>query len=132
MTRFQKLILAAVCLGAASCSSSKQIHEASNGPRWQHYQTGVASWYGSQRSRERLANGGRYCATQFAAAHRKLPFGSQVRVTNLNNGRSCVVVVNDRGPFIRGRVVDVTWIAARELGLLTSGVAKVKLELPEG
>ncbi len=92
----------------------------------------MASWYGSLRSRGRLASGGRYCATEYAAAHRKLPFGSKVKVTNVNNGRSCVVVINDRGPFIRGRIIDVTWIAARELGLLTSGVAKVKLELPEG
>ncbi|MCB1210112.1 MAG: septal ring lytic transglycosylase RlpA family protein [Verrucomicrobiales bacterium] len=132
MPRFQKLIKVVACLFLASCSTSRQVNHASNGPRWQTYQTGVASWYGSARSRERLACGGRYCATQYAAAHRKLPFGSQVRVTNLNNGRSCVVLINDRGPFVRGRVIDVTWIAARDLGLLTSGVAKVKIELPEG
>jgi peptidoglycan lytic transglycosylase len=77
----------------------------------------------------RTANGERYDPKQLTAAHRTLPFGTKLQVTNLNSGRSVVVRVNDRGPFIRGRVVDVSHAAARELDLLHSGTAKVKVEV---
>ena len=63
------------------------------------------------------------------AAHRTLPFGTLVRVTNLANGRRAVVVVNDRGPFVRGRVIDVSVPAARRLGIVRSGLARVRLEV---
>ena len=87
---------------------------------------GLASYYSYPG---RTANGERYDPKQLTAAHRTLPFGTKLQVTNLNSGRSVVVRVNDRGPFIRGRVVDVSYAAARELDLLHSGTAKVKLEV---
>jgi rare lipoprotein A (peptidoglycan hydrolase) len=87
---------------------------------------GVASYYSYPG---RTANGERYDPSQFTAAHRTLPFGTKLQVTNLNSGRSVVVRVNDRGPFIHGRVVDVSYVAARELNLLHSGTAKVKVEI---
>jgi rare lipoprotein A (peptidoglycan hydrolase) len=87
---------------------------------------GVASYYSYPG---RTANGERYDPSQFTAAHRTLPFGTKLQVTNLNSGRSVVVRVNDRGPFIHGRVVDVSYAAARELNLLHSGTAKVKVEI---
>jgi len=67
-----------------------------------------------------------------AAAHRSLPFGTMVLVENLNNGRSVVVRINDRGPFVRGRVIDVTRGAAERLGMIATGTARVKLSVVDG
>jgi len=84
---------------------------------------GKASYY---RLHGRTASGARVGA--FTAAHRTLPFGTRVRVTNLRNQRSVVVTVNDRGPFTRGRVIDVSATAADSLGFRSAGVAQVKVE----
>ena len=86
--------------------------------------TGKASYYGG---RGRTASGGH--VGHLTAAHRSLPFGSKIRVTNLHNKRSVVVTVNDRGPFVRGRIVDVSTGAAGVLGMKSSGVAPVRVEL---
>ena len=67
-----------------------------------------------------------------AAAHRSLPFGTHVRVDNLKNGRSVIVRINDRGPFVRGRVIDLTRGAAQQLGMVGSGTASVKLTVVDG
>ena len=88
-------------------------------------QTGVASWYGSESAK--TANGEHYNPMGMTAAHRTLPFGTMVQVKNLATGRCCTVRVNDRGPFKRGRVIDVTKRAAQELGMINSGTAKVEL-----
>jgi rare lipoprotein A len=89
---------------------------------------GIASFYSYGG---RTANGERYDPGQLTAAHRTLPFGTKLRVTNLNNGRSVRVRVNDRGPFIRGRIVDVSYAAAQQLDMVGSGVEKVKVELEQ-
>lgn len=89
-------------------------------------QVGVASWYDPGR---RTVRGVRYDGSDLTAAHRSLPFGTLVRVTNLANGRRVVVVVNDRGPFVRGRVIDVSVPAARRLGIVRRGLARVRLEV---
>jgi len=86
--------------------------------------TGKASYYGG---RGRTASGGH--VGHLTAAHRTLPFGSKIRVTNLHNQRSVVVTVNDRGPFVRGRIVDVSTGAAGVLGMKGAGVAPVRVEL---
>ena len=86
---------------------------------------GVASYYRQTRT----ASGERPNARDLTAAHRSLPFGTRVRVTNLSTGQSVTVRINDRGPFVRGRIVDVSYSAAEKLGLLGRGVAKVKLEV---
>ena len=75
------------------------------------------------------ANGEKFDTHQLTAAHRTLPFGTQLRVTNVATGRSVTVRVNDRGPFVRGRVVDVSYSAAQTLGMVGKGVAKVKLDV---
>ncbi|MET3352678.1 septal ring lytic transglycosylase RlpA family protein [Xanthobacter autotrophicus] len=86
--------------------------------------TGIASYYWQGRS---TASGERFNPSAMTAAHRSLPFGTKVRVTNLRNGRTVVVRINDRGPFIRGRVIDVSRAAASELGFTGSGVTRVAL-----
>ncbi|NEP88111.1 MAG: septal ring lytic transglycosylase RlpA family protein [Okeania sp. SIO2C2] len=90
---------------------------------------GWASWYGPGFHGNLSASGERYNQYAMTAAHKTLPFGTKVRVTNLNNGSSVVVRINDRGPFIRGRVIDLSAAAARILGMIHSGVAPVKVEV---
>jgi rare lipoprotein A len=90
---------------------------------------GMASYYGNELAGNRTASGERFDPGQLTAAHRSLPFGSRVRVTNTSNGDSVVVRINDRGPFSRGRVIDVSQAAAREIGMNHSGTARVKLAL---
>jgi rare lipoprotein A len=89
-------------------------------------QQGVASWYGPGFQGKRTANGERFDTNQLTAAHKSLPFGSRVRVTSLINGKQVIVRINDRGPFIPGRIIDLSRAAAQAIGL--SGVKQVKIE----
>jgi rare lipoprotein A len=91
-------------------------------------QTGVASWYGPGFHGKRTASGERFDQNELTAAHRQLPLGSEVKVTNLENGRSIMVAINDRGPYIGGRVIDLSKAAAQRLGMVADGLAKVRLE----
>ena len=90
---------------------------------------GMASWYGPGFHGNLTANGEWFNQYAMTAAHRSLPFGTMVRVTNLNNGRSVVVRINDRGPFTRGRVIDLSTAAAEAIGLINSGVAPVDIQV---
>lgn len=90
---------------------------------------GWASWYGPGFHGNRTANGERYNQYAMTAAHRYLPFGTEVRVTNQHNGRSVVVRINDRGPFIGGRIIDLSAGAAQAIGMISSGVAPVTVEV---
>ncbi len=92
-------------------------------------QSGMASWYGPGFHGRRSASGERFNQNAMTAAHRTLPFGTQVRVTNINNGRSAIVRINDRGPFTGGRVIDLSRAAASAIGMLGSGVAPVRVEV---
>lgn len=91
-------------------------------------EVGYASWYGDQFHGRKTASGERYDMYQLTAAHRTAPFGTKVRVWNLENERSVLVRINDRGPFVRGRIIDLSLGAAREIGLVGTGTAKVRLE----
>jgi rare lipoprotein A len=90
---------------------------------------GVASWYGEPFHGRRTASGEVYDMYDLTAAHRTLPFATVVRVTRRDTGASVVVRINDRGPFIRGRIIDLSYAAGRELGLDIDGVAEVKVEV---
>lgn len=90
------------------------------------HEKGKASWYRAHRGP--TASGVRHDATDLSAAHPSLPFGSKVVVTNLRNGRSVVLKITDRGPFTRGRVIDVSEAAARKLGFHRAGTANVRVE----
>ena len=90
---------------------------------------GMATYYGDELAGNRTASGERFDPDKLTAAHRSLPFGSMVRVTNTSNGDSVIVRINDRGPFAHGRVIDVSQAAAREIDMHRSGTARVKLAL---
>ncbi len=90
-------------------------------------QTGIASYYGTKFHGRRTASGERFNNGAMTAAHRSAPFGSHLKVTNVANGRSVVVRVNDRGPFVRGRIVDLSQSAARQIGMKGRGLTRVRL-----
>jgi rare lipoprotein A len=91
-------------------------------------QTGNASYYADKFNGRSTANGERFSNSAFTAAHRKLPFGTQVKVTNLTNGKTVIVRVNDRGPFSGNRIIDLSKAAAQQIDMVRAGVAKVKIE----
>ena len=90
---------------------------------------GIASWYGSAFHGRRTASGERFNQYALTAAHRTLQFGTRVKVTNLRNGRSVIVRINDRGPYVRGRIIDLSRGAARIIGLVRSGTGSVRIEI---
>lgn len=90
---------------------------------------GLASWYGGKFHGRLTSSGEVFDTNDMTAAHRQLPFGTMVRVTNLDNGRTAIVKINDRGPFVEGRIIDLSRAAAEALDMLSSGVARVSLEI---
>jgi rare lipoprotein A len=94
-----------------------------------HVGDGEASYYGNELAGNRTASGERFNPRAFTAAHRTLPLGSKLRVTNKSNGKSVVVRINDRGPFTKARLIDVSFAAAQELNLIRAGRGDVRLDL---
>lgn len=90
---------------------------------------GMASWYGKQFHGKTTASGRRYNMYEMTAAHTTLPTGTQVKVTNLANGRSVIVVITDRGPFSKKRIIDLSYAAAKHLGFVNQGTAKVRVTM---
>ena len=93
------------------------------------YQIGTASWYGGDFEGKPTASGEPYEMFDFTAAHPTLPLGSHVRVTNLRNGRAVIVRINDRGPIIPGRIIDLSYGAARVIGVKARGIQRVRLDV---
>jgi len=94
----------------------------------EHIGSGKASYYGNQHHNKQTASGERFDQGALTAAHRTLPFGTKVRVTNTRNGKSVVVRINDRGPFVRGRIIDLSKAAFERIASTRSGVVRVRLE----
>ncbi len=92
-------------------------------------QIGMASWYGGKFHGRITTNGERYNMYKISAAHRTLPFGTLVRVTNRNNSKSVIVRINDRGPWISDRIIDLSYGAAKKVGMVADGVARVRMEI---
>jgi rare lipoprotein A len=113
--------LVAGLAGAPGCATVRPL---TDGPP---HEVGVASYYAHAHHGHATASGERYDMHEMTAAHRTLPFGTRVRVTNLDNGRTVVVRINDRGPWKKGRILDVSYDAARELHMIGRGTARVRL-----
>ena len=116
-------------MAAAGCASTKSSRAVPAAPGTRI--VGLASWYGQRHQGQATASGEIFDTKKLTAAHRTLPFGSRVRVTNLDNGRSVVVRINDRGPHVESRVIDLSYAAARELHFIERGTARVSLEVLE-
>ncbi|MGA7217312.1 MAG: septal ring lytic transglycosylase RlpA family protein [Candidatus Sulfotelmatobacter sp.] len=114
---------------SAPTSPSHLQPEARNQARNHPYQVGTASWYGDYFDGKPTASGEDYDMYDMTAAHPTLPLGSYVRVTNLSNGRAVVVKVNDRGPVVPGRIIDLSYGAARVLHFEDRGLQKVRIDL---
>jgi rare lipoprotein A len=117
-----------VC-GLAACAAVEPPRGPPGASEAGYTETGLASWYGRAHHRKRTASGERFDMHGMTAAHRRLEFGTVVRVVNLENGRSVKVRINDRGPYVRGRVIDLSSRAADALGIKGEGVARVRLEV---
>lgn len=102
---------------------------AKSSPKQYNTQTGVASWYGRQFHGRLTANGEKFNMHQMTAAHKTLPLGCTIRVTNKANGKSVIVKVNDRGPFVGNRILDLSYGASKVLGFTDNGTAKVHIEV---
>jgi rare lipoprotein A (peptidoglycan hydrolase) len=137
-------ILATVTIGCASSANTTRAEDPSDhlvndystpgdgrvGPDGdRHRLRGEASWYGAKFDGRQTASGEIYDMQQFTAAHKTLPFHTVVRVTDLRNLKSVVVRINDRGPYVDGRIIDLSKAAAREIGLTIHGVRPVRLEI---
>ncbi len=108
------------------CSTS----QASASEKWiGHTETGQASYYADRYVDRHTASGELYKAEEKTAAHRTLPFGSMVRVTNIKNGKSVLVRINDRGPFVRGRIIDLSRVAFESIGRASEGLLQVQMEV---
>jgi len=120
------LVALGITASASDPALSQKTDQAGKVRRW--YQVGQASWYGRYFQGKKTANGESYDMNGLTCAHRSLPLGSWIRVTNLKNRRSVFVRVNDRGPVPENRIVDLSYGAAQAVGLAKSGIGKVKLE----
>ena len=135
-----KKILLTIIFFLVSCGSSisygdyvnttgmtrKQIESIKNHPKTQ---IGIASYYGKKFHKKRTANGEIFNMYKVSAAHKSYPLGTKVRVTNLENGKSLKLVINDRGPFVSGRIIDLSYKAARKLGFVNQGTVKVRIDV---
>ncbi len=92
-------------------------------------QYGMASYYGDEFHGKKTASGEIYNKWALSCAHKTLPFGTKVKVVNLKNGKSVIVRVNDRGPFVKGRIIDLSFAAAKEINMIKNGVVRVKVQV---
>jgi peptidoglycan lytic transglycosylase len=118
------------CVSAPRFTSSRPSTQPAVGS-YSMVEEGIASYYGSEFDGRPTSSGEIFDKDQLTAAHRTFPFNTKLKVTNLANGRSVVVRVNDRGPFVTGRIIDLSYGAAKEIQLLGTGTAKVRLEVIE-
>lgn len=124
LTNIPVLLLLATVTGCATVNTE-------NGDWVGFTESGQASFYADKHQNQLTANGERYKHNLNTAAHKKLPFGSTVKVTNVKNGKSVVVRINDRGPFVRGRIIDLSKSAFSRIGATSSGLLKVDIEVIE-
>jgi rare lipoprotein A len=120
------LLFSCAALSKKGVDSAKDTKEH---PTGDNSQIGVASWYGIDEHGSPTATGERFSKNALTAAHKTLPMGTVVRVINLENGRDVIVKINDRGPFIENRMIDLSYSAAKSIGLIRNGTAKVKVEV---
>jgi len=118
----------AVCVAWAglSCSFTRRYNPGYDRPG-SYREKGMASYYGREAHGEPTASGEKFNMNALTAAHKTLPFDTKVRVTNLANNKSVVVRINDRGPFVAGRIIDLSYAAAKRIGMLAAGVTEVEI-----
>lgn len=126
--RLRRIMVLSFAALLAACAGQRQPPAQAALERPVFTQTGVASWYGPDHQGKTTANGEAFDMGALTAAHRNLPFGTIVRVTNTTTKRTIKVRINDRGPFVPGRIIDLSARAARDLGITENGVGRVRVE----
>lgn len=135
-----RVVVAAACaaaIGLAACTGSSPRFTPSAAPHMQvggsysELEEGRASYYADEFNGRKTSNGEVFDMNELTAAHRSLPFHTKVKVTNLDNGRSVTVRINDRGPFVEGRIIDLSLAGAKAIGMVGTGTAPVRLEVVE-
>lgn len=132
MNLYKTIPLILFVLATTSCASRSkpaEINYKSTKSELTLLGEGIASWYGPGFYGRKTASGERFTKHKYTCAHRKLPFGTELKVTNLSNSKSIMVRVNDRGPFIKNRIIDLSYAAAKDLGITKSGLGQVKIEI---
>jgi rare lipoprotein A len=125
--KIQVLALALLLvLGFFSCKTASSPSRKGN--TGMSTETGMASFYANKHNGKKTASGERFQNTKLTAAHQTIPFGTMVKVTNLSNGKTVEVRINDRGPFAKGRIIDLSRSAAKKIDMIDAGVTKVKIE----
>jgi len=135
----KKLIIGCAVAGLIALSPKSEAHLSGSlsmprlnfAPTGEH-ETGLASWYGEEVQGNTTASGEAFDLNGLTAAHHTLPFGTTIRVTNLRNRKTALLRVNDRGPNLGKRLLDVTWAAAKRLGFVDSGTTRVRVEVVSG
>jgi rare lipoprotein A len=130
--RFFALAALSTLLAACSIPQSRVPPPVAAAPSARATQTGIASWYGPGFHGNATASGTIYDQQDLTAAHQTLPLGTRVMVTNLDNGKSLEVTVNDRGPFAKGRILDLSYASAQALGAIGPGTSPVRIEVIDG
>ncbi|HEX4926296.1 MAG TPA: septal ring lytic transglycosylase RlpA family protein [Bdellovibrionales bacterium] len=120
--KLTQLLFASILILIAGCNPA--------GIRQGYFEKGLASWYGPRFHGRKTASGERFNMNAMTAAHKTLPLGTWVRVKSLTNGKEVVVRINDRGPFVEGRIIDLSRAAARKLGMIQKGNDEVELSVP--
>ena len=120
------ILLVYLALLSFGCSG---VTSKNDTPRTDYNETGKASFYAMKYQSRKTASGERFDQSANTAAHKKLPFGTKVKVTNVKNGKSVIVRINDRGPFVRGRIIDLSRSAFSSIGNTSAGVIDVKVEV---
>ncbi len=135
-----KIIFSLIIVSIMSCGPSiaygdyinsegmtrKQIEAIKDHPQ---VQIGIASYYGSKFHKKRTANGEIFNMYKVSAAHKTYPLGTKVKVTNMKNGQSIKLTINDRGPYVKGRIIDLSYKAARKIGFVNQGTTKVRIDV---
>ena len=125
-------VLLGACLPLLGGCASSSSRGATRGGGGEVSESGVASYYAHKYHGRKTASGERFDMNDMTAAHKTLPFGTRVRVTNVSNGKSVTVRINDRGPFVKGRVIDLSLAAAKKLDMVNAGLAQVRLRSAGG
>lgn len=123
---FSRVVLLYIFLALTGCTA---VSSTANVSKDGYTQSGKASFYADKYQSRKTANGERFNQNSYTAAHKKLPFGTKVEVTNVKNGKSIVVRINDRGPFVRGRIIDLSRAAFTSIGDTKYGVIDVTIEV---
>lgn len=119
------VLLVFITVAIVACHRKSVPQNTLSGKGTLRTETGYASYYSDKLNGHSTASGEPFNNSKLTAAHKKLPFGTMVKVTNCNNGKSVIVRINDRGPFVTGRIIDLSKAAASTIGMLSAGIAKV-------